>query len=324
MARTSAPRLPRLWLGKHARPPRPLAPWRRAGAGRRRAERGGGSGGHGRKRTRSGGQPGARHGTRAARRRTLRAWTPHRRHSSCSTARSDDPAALAATCATCGGSTAGSAARRSAPGDRRPRRTPRRADPARRRDRRRGHPGGPPRPRGGERSRGLSIVAIDSRPEVLAAAVPRRPAVAVTPGLELHVGDGRSLPYPDRLVRCRPCLARAPPLEPDEAVALLREMARVARLGVVVNDLERAPARLDRRVADGPPADAATATPATTRRCRCGGAYRRPRWRRCCATAGLTPVRVVRGAFGQRYAIAALPTPAAASRDPPDPQGAGE
>ena len=43
--------------------------------------------------------------------------------------------------------------------------------------------------------------------------------------------------------------------------------------------------------------------------------------------AGLTPVRIVRGAFGQRYAIAALPTPEEPPTDPagqPDPLGAGE
>ena len=39
--------------------------------------------------------------------------------------------------------------------------------------------------------------------------------------------------------------------------------------------------------------------------------------------AGLTPVRRLRGAFGQRYAIAALPTAEGADRDgPPDPIGA--
>ena len=47
-------------------------------------------------------------------------------------------------------------------------------------------------------------------------------------------------PLPRPLVRRRPLLAGPPPPRtPDEAVALLREMARVARLGVVVNDLDR-------------------------------------------------------------------------------------
>jgi hypothetical protein len=41
--------------------------------------------------------------------------------------------------------------------------------------------------------------------------------------------------------------------------------------------------------------------------------------------AGLTPVRTVRGAFGQRYAIAAVPSPdPTLGGGPPDPIGAGE
>lgn len=43
--------------------------------------------------------------------------------------------------------------------------------------------------------------------------------------------------------------------------------------------------------------------------------------------AGLRPVRVVRGAFGQRYAIAAVPSGEGGSLtagEPPDPIGAGE
>ena len=42
-----------------------------------------------------------------------------------------------------------------------------------------------------------------------AAPDPRPPG---TDRLELQVGDGRSLPVPGSLVRCRPCLARPPPL----------------------------------------------------------------------------------------------------------------
>src|SRR3990170_6471152 len=42
--------------------------------------------------------------------------------------------------------------------------------------------------------RRLQVTGIDNRPEVLAAAVARRPSLGMTAGLELHVGDGRSLP----------------------------------------------------------------------------------------------------------------------------------
>ena len=65
------------------------------------------------------------------------------------------------------------------------------------------------------------------------------PAVASTAGLELHAGDGRSLPYPDRSFDIAHASLVLHHLAPDDAVALLREMARVARLGIVVNDLDR-------------------------------------------------------------------------------------
>ena len=94
--------------------------------------------------------------------------------------------------------------------------------------------------RAARRSRRWSIVAIDSRPEVLAAAAVAAPEVAATPGLELHVGDGLALPYPDRSFDVvHASMVRPSPDAVDEAVRLIREMARVARLGVVVNDLER-------------------------------------------------------------------------------------
>ena len=81
--------------------------------------------------------------------------------------------------------------------------------------------------------------ALDSRPEVLAAAVLATPGLATTDGLELHVGDGRSLPYPDRSFDVAHSRWSSTISRPAEAIALLREMARVARLGVVVNDLDR-------------------------------------------------------------------------------------
>ena len=101
--------------------------------------------------------------------------------------------------------------------------------------------------RADKRGRGLSIVGIDSRPEVLTAAVTATPAVAATSGLELHVGDGRSLPYGDGSFDVVHSSLVIHHLSAREAVVLLREMARVARLGVVVNDLDRTRLGLDRR-----------------------------------------------------------------------------
>lgn len=83
--------------------------------------------------------------------------------------------------------------------------------------------------------RGLSatVVATDSSAEVLAVAAPRSPAV------ELAVADARSLPFADRSFDVAACSLLVHHLSPDEAVVALREMRRVARLGVVVNDLVR-------------------------------------------------------------------------------------
>jgi ubiquinone/menaquinone biosynthesis C-methylase UbiE len=182
--------------------------------------------------------------------------------------------------------------------------------------------------RAARRSRGLSIVAIDNRPEVLAAAVRASPAVAATAGLELHVGDGRSLPYPDRSFDVAHASLVLHHLPADDSIVLLREMARVARLGVVINDLERSRvgwigAWLVGHLLTGNRYTRHDA-PLSVRR-----AYRSDEMTSMLRDAGLTPVRTLRGAFGQRYAIAALTTAAsgvggAAPLDPPDPRGAGE
>lgn len=87
--------------------------------------------------------------------------------------------------------------------------------------------------------RRLRVTGIDSRPEVLVAAVARQPRLGMTPGLELHVGDGRSLPFPDHFFDIAHASLLIHHLEPITAVALLREMSRVARRGIVVNDLLR-------------------------------------------------------------------------------------
>lgn len=84
-----------------------------------------------------------------------------------------------------------------------------------------------------------TLTAIDSRPEVLAAALAADPRVGATDGLDLQLGDGRSLPYPDRSFDVAHTSLVLHHLEPTAAVVLLAEMARVARLGIVVNDLAR-------------------------------------------------------------------------------------
>jgi ubiquinone/menaquinone biosynthesis C-methylase UbiE len=174
--------------------------------------------------------------------------------------------------------------------------------------------------------RRLRVVGIDARPEVLAAAVLANPAITAIDDLELHVGDGRALRYPDRSYDIAHTSMVIHHLDVDDAVAVLTEMGRVARLGVVVNELQRSRIgwlgawlighlltrnRLTRHDA-----------PLSVRR-----AYRPTEMVAMLRSAGLIPVRTVRGAFGQRYAIAALVDRGATGEAPdgdPDPQGAGE
>jgi ubiquinone/menaquinone biosynthesis C-methylase UbiE len=176
-----------------------------------------------------------------------------------------------------------------------------------------------------KRGRGLAVVGIDSRPEVLAAAVVAQPAVATTAGLELHVADGRGLPYADDSFDVAHTSMVIHHLTPEEAVVLLREMGRVARLGVVVNDLDRSRlgwigAKVIGHLLTGNRYTRQDAPLSVLR------SYRPDEMKELLRTAGLTPVRTERRAFGQRYAIAAVPTPAEVHErhTPPDPQGAGE
>jgi ubiquinone/menaquinone biosynthesis C-methylase UbiE len=93
--------------------------------------------------------------------------------------------------------------------------------------------------RGRATRRHVTVTGIDSRPEVVAAAAVAEPRSTTTPELTLAVGDGRSLPYPDGSFDVAHASLVVHHLEPDAACALLREMSRVARLGVVINDLVR-------------------------------------------------------------------------------------
>ena len=153
--------------------------------------------------------------------------------------------------------------------------------------------------------RGLTITALDSREEIVAAALRVAPELANTHGLILGTGDGRRLDFPDRSFDLAHCSLVLHHLEPEAAIELLREMGRVARLGVVINDLDRT--RLD---LVGAVLLARLATrnrytrhdgPLSVRR-----AYRVPEVAKLLRTAGLRPVRVFRGPLRHRYAIAAV------------------
>ena len=152
--------------------------------------------------------------------------------------------------------------------------------------------------------RELAVTATDSRPEVLAAARAGRPSIERTAGLTLELADGRGLSYPDAAFDVAHASLVLHHLDPDEAVAFLRELRRVARHGIVVNDLVRgrlawvggwlvvhaiATSRYTRH--DGP---------LSVRR-----AYSRGEIGALLVAAGLMPVAAVGGFAGHRVAIAA-------------------
>lgn len=89
------------------------------------------------------------------------------------------------------------------------------------------------------RGRRWRVTAVDSRVEVVEAARSLTPRLATVAGLAVEVADGRTLPYRDEAFDVGHASLVTHHLEPDEAVAFLRELARVARVGVVVNDLIR-------------------------------------------------------------------------------------
>lgn len=89
---------------------------------------------------------------------------------------------------------------------------------------------------GGVAGRSVRATGIDVRPEVIAVA---RRRLGDRP-VDLRVADGLRLPFDDRSFDVVHASLVLHHLEEGEAIALLAEMARVARLGVVVNDLARA------------------------------------------------------------------------------------
>jgi ubiquinone/menaquinone biosynthesis C-methylase UbiE len=88
--------------------------------------------------------------------------------------------------------------------------------------------------------RTLSVTAVDSRTEIVAAA---RTAAddghGVPAELVIDVADGRALPFADGSFDVGHASLVVHHLEPTDAVAFLKELRRVSRLGVVVNDLIR-------------------------------------------------------------------------------------
>jgi SAM-dependent methyltransferase len=92
--------------------------------------------------------------------------------------------------------------------------------------------------RHGRRRRGgrWKILAVESRAEVLAHAERR---VHGDPDVRAILADGRRLPLEDGQVDIAHASLVLHHLDPPDAVALLAELRRVARRGVVINDLQR-------------------------------------------------------------------------------------
>jgi ubiquinone/menaquinone biosynthesis C-methylase UbiE len=82
----------------------------------------------------------------------------------------------------------------------------------------------------------LNMVATDGNPKVLEAA---RKFVRGRAVLQLEVQDARQLPYRDGSFDVCTCSLALHHFTRKDAIGVLREMARVSRVGFVVNDLER-------------------------------------------------------------------------------------
>jgi len=82
---------------------------------------------------------------------------------------------------------------------------------------------------------GWEVAAVDSNPDVLVVA--RRELAPQ--GIEAVEADVRALPFPDGAFDVAHASLLLHHLDPAVAVAALRELARVARRGIVVNDLRR-------------------------------------------------------------------------------------
>jgi hypothetical protein len=124
------------------------------------------------------------------------------------------------------------------------------------------------------------------------------------PGLVLAVADGRGLPYPDASFGVGHTSMVVHHLGAEDAVAFLRELRRVSRLGIVVNDLARGRHfwigawLLAHTVAASP--YTRNDGPLSVRR-----AWTRDEMVELLGGAGLAPTATFLGFAGHRYAIAA-------------------
>lgn len=90
----------------------------------------------------------------------------------------------------------------------------------------------------------VRVTAVDANPATVAHArrtLDRRLPAALRPRITVAVADARRLPFDDGAFDAVLAAMFLHHFRGEEAVALLREMARVARDGLLVNDLHRHP-----------------------------------------------------------------------------------
>ena len=95
---------------------------------------------------------------------------------------------------------------------------------------------------GARRGLHVHVLGLDANPATVDYAggvLDRRLPPALRSRVELLVGDARSIPLGDGAVDVSICSLFLHHFDTDQAVRVLREMNRVARDGVVVNDLHR-------------------------------------------------------------------------------------
>jgi SAM-dependent methyltransferase len=158
----------------------------------------------------------------------------------------------------------------------------------------------------------IRVTATDSRAEVIAAARRLEPRLDRQRDLALAVGDGLHLPFADGSFDVAHSSLLIHHLEPEAAGALLGELRRVARVGVIVNDLIRSRrsllgAWLLVHVFTRNPFTRNDA-PLSVRR-----AYTLPELERLALRAGLAVSARYRGPFGHRWALALRPIQAPGS-----------
>jgi ubiquinone/menaquinone biosynthesis C-methylase UbiE len=152
----------------------------------------------------------------------------------------------------------------------------------------------------------LRVTAVDNRAEVIDAAPRANPALARATGVTLEVADGTALPWPDDSWDVAHASLVLHHFEPDAAVTFLAELGRVARRGVIVNDLTRGRRYwlvawlLTRLIARG--RYTRHDGPLSVRR-----AYTAREARELLGRAGLRPVVQVHALGGHRWAVGAVP-----------------